>query len=184
MAKQNKLKDSICYLIGAIDFCENRGVTWRRTVIQECEKRDFGVKFLDPTNKLEGLHSDVGEEQDHIKKLKHAKRWDSLKQLMKTIVRQDHRCVDISDFIIMHVDPKIHMCGSYFELRSALSQKKPYFIIVEGGRSNTPNWLFGILDHNYIFDDIASVISRLQEIDAGCELNDRWVLIRDKLKEL
>ena len=179
-----KLKDSICYLIGAIDFCENQGVAWRRTLIQKCAECDFGIKFLDPTNKLEGLQSDVGDEQERIQNLKLTEQWDSLKQLMKMIVRQDHRCVDISDFIIMYIDTKTHMCGSYFELRSALSQKKPYFIIIEGGRSNAPNWLFGILDHNCIFDDIPSVISRLQEIDDGCELNDRWILIRDKLKEL
>lgn len=180
----NKLKDSICYLIGGIDFCENQGVTWRRTLIQKCAERDFGIKFLDPTNKLEGLKLDVGSEQERIEELKLAKQWDSLRKLMRTIVRQDHRCVDISDFIIMYIDTKIHMCGSYFELRAALSQKKPYFIIVKGGRANTPNWLFGILDYNCIFDDIPSVISRLQEIDSGCKLNDRWVLIRDKLKEL
>lgn len=180
----NKLKDSICYLIGGIDFCENQGISWRRTVIQKCEERDFGVKFLDPTNKLEGMQSDVGDEQECIQNLKSTEQWDSLKRLMRTIVRQDHSCIDISDFIIMYIDTRTHMCGSYFELQSALSQKKPYFIIVEGGRASAPNWLFGILDHNYIFDDISSVVSRLQEIDGGCKLNDRWFLIRDKLKEL
>ena len=177
----NKLKDSICYLIGAIDFCEDQGRTWRAKLIQEC---NFGIKFLDPTNKLEGLQAEVGSEQEYIKKLKQNKEWDLLRNFMRTVVRQDHRCIDISDFIIMYIDTKNHMCGSYFELRSALSQKKPYFIIVNGGKSNTPNWIFGIVDHNCIFDDIPSVISRLREIDEGCDLSDRWVLIRDKLKGL
>ncbi len=181
----NRLKDSICYLIGPIDYCENQGITWRRTLIKQCNtEHDFGIKFLDPTNKLKGLQSEVGSEQASIKELKQMGKWDSLKKFMKTVVRQDHRCVDISDFIIMYVNTEIHMCGSYFELQSALSQKKPYFIIVEGGKSNTPNWLFGIVDHACIFDDITQVVSRLKEINEGCELSDRWVLIRDKLKEL
>ncbi len=178
----NKLKDSICYLVGAIDFCEDQGVTWRKSLIEQCG--EFGIKFLDPTDKIKGLQAEVGSEQEYIKNLKHTKQWDSLKKFMKMIVRQDHRCVDISDFIIMYINTETHMCGSYFELRSALSQKKPYFVIVEGGKAHAPNWLFGILDHNCIYDDIASVIARLREIDQGCELSDRWLLIRDKLKEL
>lgn len=181
----NRLEDSICYLVGAIDFCQNQGVDWRRSLIHQCNVEcNLGIKFLDPTNKLDGLKSEVGSEQDHIKELKKAGQWDLLRDFMRTIVRQDHRCVDISDFIIMYINTKTHMCGSYFELQGALSQKKPYFIVVEGGKSNAPNWLFGIVDHSCIFDDIPSVVVRLRDIDNGCPLSDRWVLIRDKLKEL
>ncbi len=180
----NKLRDSICYLIGAIDFCENQGRTWRKTLIQECTNRNLGIKFLDPTNKLAGLQGEVGPEQEYIKSLKRDQKWDDLRKFMRKVVREDHRCVDLSDFMVMYIDTSLHMCGSYFELQSALTEKKPRFIIVNGGKVNTPNWLFGIVDHNCIFDDISSVVSRLVEINEGCELDDRWVLMRDKLKDL
>lgn len=180
----NRLRDSICYLIGGIDFCKDQGKSWRKSIIHRCEEHNFGIKFLDPTNKLRGLQAEVGAEQDYIKMLKRDKNWNGLKSFMKIIVRHDHRCVDISDFIIMYIDTDYHMCGSYFELQSALSQKKPYFIVVNGGKANAPNWLFGIVDYECIYDDLESVVLKLEEIDQGCPLSSRWVLIRDQLKEL
>ncbi len=186
MKKNGKLKDSLCYLIGGIDYCPDAGKSWRKDIIHQCNVvNDLGIKFLDPTNKVEGLTEEVDSEQKYINRLKKLEKWDELKSFMKKVVRSDHKSIDFSDFIVVYIDVDNHMCGSYFELQSALTEKKPYFIIVKGGKANTPNWLFGILDHQYILPDVKSVVAELKGISSGTiETSDRWVLIREQIKEL
>jgi hypothetical protein len=180
----NLLDKSICYLIGGIDFANGQGKYWRKEIIDKCKQKDLNIFYLDPTNKLEGLKKEVDEEQATIKKMKQENDWEGISDFMHLVVRHDHRCVDISDFVIMHIDTSIHTCGSYFELQSALTQKKPYFIIVEGGKQNTPSWLFGICDHNKIYSSIDEVVDVLQKINSGEQpMDDRWVLIRNKLEK-
>lgn len=179
------LKNSVCYLVGAIDNASDQGIGWRQLVISTCKMNNLRIKFLDPTNKIGCLKKEVGEEHSYICNLKSSKRYDELSDFMHTIVRQDHRCVDLSDFIIFYIDPSVHTCGSYFELQSALTEKKPYFVITKGGKQNTPSWLFGIANHNFFFNSIEEVIDRLVCINNGTiELDDRWVLFRKELEEL
>jgi len=174
------LKDAICYLIGPIDYAPDQGVVWRKHIVHAC--KDMGIKFLDPTNKVEGLTKEVKEEQIRMAEMRATGQWEELSVFMKTVVRHDHRSVDISDFVIMHVDKNVHMCGSYFELQGALHQKKPYYIHVEGGKKETPSWLFGIVDHNYIFGSLNEVINELCKIHTGEQpMNNRWVLIRKQI---
>jgi len=182
----HKLRDSLCYLIGGIDFCDDQGRSWRRSLIKKCNTDyQLGIKFLDPTDKVDGLKQEIGSEQELIRNMKIEGKWDDLRLFMKKVIREDHRCIDYSDFVIVHIDVKTHTCGSYFELQSALTEKKPYFIIVEGGKAKTPSWLFGIVDHSYIFDNIEQVAYYLSSLSKGdIPLSDRWVLIREQLKKL
>lgn len=181
----NILEDSICYLVGAIDNAIDQGKGWRRDLIKQCKDRNIKIKFLDPTNKIGNLKAEVDEEQTKIRALKQNSNWEELSEMMSKIVRHDHRSQDISDFIILKIDTHIHMCGSYFELQSALTQKKPYFIIVEGGKKNTPNWLFGIANHEYFFDSVTDVVNKLEQINNGSiEIDDRWVLFRKDLSSV
>ena len=179
------LKDSLCYLMGAMDNAPDQGKGWRRWLIEECKARGLKIKFLDPTNKVSGLQSEVEEERKKIVTLKSQEKWDELAQMMKTVVRQDHSCIDFSDFVICYLDVSVHTCGSYFELQSALTEKKPYFIVVTGGKKLVPAWLFGVCDHRYFFDDLSQVVEYLSDLNAGNrELSDRWVLIRKQIKDL
>ncbi|MFA6088620.1 MAG: hypothetical protein WC755_02035 [Candidatus Woesearchaeota archaeon] len=179
----NVLEGSLCYLIGPIDYASDQGKIWRKEITNKCQ--EMKIKFLNPTNKVTGLKKEVDEEQIKIKNLKKHKQWDTLSEFVKQIVRSDHRCVDICDFVICYINTKCHMCGSYFELQSALSQKKPYFIIVEGGKENTPSWLFGIIDHKRIFDSVNSVVQNLIDLNSEkIPLDGRWVLIRKEIEAL
>ena len=179
------LKDSLCYLIGAIDHAADQGVGWRQHLINLCSDAGLKIKFLDPTNKITGLQKEIGKEQIKIKDLKNNARWDELSDMMHTIVREDHRCVDISDFVIFMIDPAVHTCGSYFEFQSALTQHKPYFIVVPGGKKNTPHWLFGICDHNCMYGSVEEAVDVLSKLnDGSIPLSDRWVLIRQQLNQL
>ena len=179
------LDDTIAYLVGPIDRCTDKGQGWRNNIKIMAKDKGMKIRFLDPTNKLAGLVKDVGDEQERIHYLKKEQKWEELSQLIKNIVHSDLRCVDFSDFIIMHIDPNIHMAGSYHEMIVAITQKKPIFVFVEGGKINTPSWIFGILDHNNIFDNIVDVVEHLHKINIGeiC-LDNRWVIIRKEINGL
>ena len=179
------LDKSIAYLIGPIDEAKDQGIGYRRKVIKLSKKYGLKIKFLDPTNKLKGLQQEVGTEQEKIVRYKARGRWKDLSNFMKIIVRVDLRQVDFSDFVIAKVDKSIHMCGSYHEIFVADIEKKPILAIIEGGKKNAPAWLFGILDHNLMFDDEEECVKYLSKINDGdIELDDRWVLLRKQLDEI
>lgn len=185
MSENNLLNESLCYLIGAIDNASDLGSGWRKQLIDSCKAFGLNIKFLDPTKKVTGLQSENTEERNLIVKLKREKKWDELRDFMKRIVREDHRSVDLSDFVIVYLDPSVHTCGSYFELQSALSQKKPYFIVANGGKKNMPSWLFGICDHSRFFESMEDVVNELVLLNQGTiPMSDRWVLFRKQIKEL
>ncbi len=179
------LNESLCYLIGAIDQSCDLGSGWRKRFIDLCKSTGLNIKFLDPTNKVTGLQNESQEEHDLIIRLKEQQKWDELSNVMSQIVREDHRSVDLSDFVVFYLDPSVHTCGSYFELQSAFTEKKPYFIIVEGGKENVPAWLFGICDHDQFFGSIESVVEELALLNSGhTPLSRRWVLFRKQIKDL
>lgn len=179
------LDQSLCYLIGPIEGDNNYGVGWRSRLIKSCKDAELKIIFLDPTNKVTGLQQEIGKEHNELKVLREEAEYDILREKMKQIVREDHRSVDISDFVIVYVNPSVHTCGSYFEVQSALSQKKPYYFIIEGGKTKAPLWLFGIVDHNYMFASIDEVVTELKKVNSGqTKLSNRWVLVRKQLKEL
>lgn len=179
------LDGAICYLAGPIDFDENLGVDYRKQIKEKCKDNDLKIKFLDPTHKIGNLVHDVGVEQDKIKELKTNKDWPNLRKMMKKIVKQDLRQVDLSDFIIVMIDTKVHMCGTYHELLTAEWQRKPILAICKGGKQNAPSWLFGILDHKYMFDTIDECLDHLVKLDRGeSYLNRKWILFRKELDTL
>jgi len=183
MDMQRLLRGALCYLIGPIDYAPDQGTSWREELILQCNNTwKMGVKFLNPTDKVEGLKQEVDAEQDKIKAFKRNEQWEELSLFMKPIIRGDHRCVDLSDFVIVYIDKDIHACGSYFELQSALNQKKPYFVLIKGGKGQAPSWLFGILDHNYMFGSLDDLVKSLYKHHVGViPLSDRWVLIRKQI---
>ena len=185
MSDKGVLDKTIAYLCGPIDEVEDQGIGQRREIIKLAQKHGLKIKFLDPTNKLKGLQQEVGTEQDRISRYRDRGRWKDLTNFMKIIVRADLRQVDLSDFIIAKVDKQVHMCGSYHEIFLADIEKKPILAIIEGGKKNAPAWLFGILDHNLMFDDSEECIKYLAKVNSGdVKLDDRWVLLRKQLDEI
>lgn len=179
------LTNSVCYLAGPIDFDKDLGVSYRQYIKEECKRRGLKIKFLDPTRKITGLSKDVGEEQEQIRKMKASKDWHGLRRMMKRIVKEDLRQVDLSDFIILLVDVKTHMCGSYHEMLTAEWERKPVLTIVKGGKDTAPSWLYGILNHRYMYNSADECIDFLVRINEGkAHLNNKWVLFRQELDKL
>ena len=107
------------------------------------------------------MKKDVGEEQDSIRSFKDAKDWEGLHHFMKDIVKADLRQIDLSDVLIVLIDTSIFMCGSFHEIVTAISQKKPILCIIKGGIANAPAWLFGIVDYKLMFNTIDECIDFL-----------------------
>lgn len=178
----NILENSICYLAGPIDYAKDQGKGWRKEVKKKL--KSYKIHFLDPTNKLKGLTKEVDSEQEKIKTLKVQKKWEELSKMMKNVVRSDLRCIDVSDYIIAYVDPKVQVCGTYHEMINAINQKKPVLIVVNGGKEKASSWLFGICDYKNMFDSFDELFAYLEKIHKGkIKLNNRWVLIRKQLQD-
>ena len=103
---------------------------------------------------------------------------------MRLVRSYDLNLVDRSDFIIAHLLPEVASWGSAEELVTAVRMKKPIFISMEGGKSQTPLWIMGMLPHHYIYDSVDDVLSMIHQINDGNKAidSDRWRLLREDLR--
>jgi hypothetical protein len=98
---------------------------------------------------------------------------------MKEIRAHDLRLVDISDFLICHISPKRMSWGTQEEITTAVREKKPVYISIEGGKCKAPLWLLGMMPHEFIFDSIEHIITQIKRIDSGnLGMSDNWKLLR------
>jgi len=170
----NRLNDQRCYLAGAMDRVPDRGVGWRDYITPFLS--EFGVNVFNPLKKP----TDLGAEDNSVahKKtlLKEGSKYDELSLLMKEIRAIDLRMVDISDFLIVNLDLNTHPCGTLEEIFWANRQKKPILIRMEQGKKHAPDWLFGTIPHEFIFDTWDDVISYLNIINSSVSINhyNRW----------
>ena len=160
---KNRLAGSIAYLAGPMDRVADRGVEWREDlqdflwdlnigVLNPCNKPiEWGIENedsrkwrWDSRDKAELLYS-----QGHIHESN--KICEAVYEQMKDVVASDLRCVDKSDFIILHIDMDVHMCGSYNEQTTACLQRKPVITHCKQGKFKVPDWLWGICQHEMFF---------------------------------
>ena len=179
--KSNKLKGLRCYLAGPIDNAKDDGVRWRRELTKWLKIKNIHV--FDPCNKsiAHAKYKEVDDEKRKMMALKKSGRYFELSQRMREIVHFDLRMTDISDFLIVYMNPKISMFGTIHEFINSLHQRKPTLVVVEGGKSNAANWIYGIMDFNFIFDSFDELKDFLEHIDQGIIEADlsRWVFFNE-----
>ena len=172
-----KLKGLRCYLAGPIDHAEDDGVGWRTEAEKWFKKKK--VYVFNPCNKPISYqkYKEIDEEKGKMMALKSTGRVFELSERMKESVNVDLRRVDISEFVVVYLNPKVGMFGTIHELINSLHQRKPTLVVIEGGRTKAPNWLFGIMDFNFMFDDFDSLYNFLEHIDNETIEADlgRWV---------
>ena len=171
------LNNMRCYLAGPIDYAMDDGIGWRDEITEFLEP--MGVYVFNPCKKpvVDAIYKEVEEEKTKMIHLKKSHRYLELSQRMKEIVHFDLRMTDISDFLIVYMDPKVPMFGTIHEFINSLHQRKPTLVVVEGGKKNAANWMFGIMDFNFIFDSFDELKAFLDHIDQGVIEADlsRWV---------
>jgi len=175
--KMNRLKGMRIYLAGPIDHAKDDGVGWRNNLKKYLKKR--GVHPLDPCDKpiSYASYGEIGSEKEKMMELKKMGRWFELSEQMKAIAHVDLRMTDVSDCVIVYLNTQVPMFGTIHELINSLQQRKPTLVVVEGGKENAPNWLFGIMDYNFMFDSFAELESFLTLVDEAAFSPDltRWV---------
>jgi hypothetical protein len=174
----NNLKNTRTYLVGAMDRVKGGGVAWREKISIELKK--MGVTILDPCKKI---INNISEEhaRNQIEEHKKLKQYSKIRKNYGIIRLADLRCVDISDFIIAHIDINVHACGTYEEIVTANRQKKPVLVWCEQGKEKAPNWLFFMLPQEHIFGSMKDLLKYLDRINKAKSLSihKRWFFFKE-----
>jgi|LSQX01.1.fsa_nt_gb hypothetical protein len=186
-----KLDGALGYLSGAMEFVKDNGVAWRRKFISLVREAGLDIDLIDPTNKP---GENVGENHTYQVALQSNGKFKELQEYVKRYRHLDLRYTDISDFLIVVVDPTIPQWGTSNETYMAEAQHKPTFFVCEDGLYNLPRWLFGVVDQiceedpaeamrqANVYTCIEDVVEELQKLDRGDKpLSDEWVLVRKLL---
>lgn len=175
---RGRLKGTKAYLAGGIDRVPDGGRGWRKE-IGGYLRDHFGVVVLDPTDKPIDLAAEDEKSRAQRRKLKLAGDFKKLVQEMKLIRQVDLRMVDFSDFVVVYLDLESHACGTYEELFWANRLKRPVFAVVDQGKINAPDWLFGCLPLKHIFGSWGEMTNYLGEIDQGRANHKRFLFFND-----
>lgn len=159
------------------------GDEWRNDVRRQLA--DTGIIFFSPYERP--FINDIPEDaqaRDELNQGMRTEAWDFVADRMTKIRAHDLRLVDISDFIIARIDPKVVTYGTIEEITTAVREKKPIFLCVVGGKEKTPLWLMGMFPHRYIYDDLDTVVEVVRAIDSEhIRLSsDRWKLLRKEYR--
>jgi nucleoside 2-deoxyribosyltransferase len=176
----NKLKNSMVYVAGNIEYTEN-AVDWREYVKNDLNK--IGVKVLSPLNFTFIDHIKEGPDtKKYLADWRHIGEYDDISRHMKRVVQKDLRLIDKSDFVIFNLEITKPTFGTIHELIVALSQKKPVFLIVK--KSECPFWLFGIISHHSMYDTIDEALDSIHKINSGEILMDenKWRILVEELR--
>jgi hypothetical protein len=177
-----KLKEAIVYLSGSIDNAKDLGKGWRNQFIEQ--SRHLSMQIINPCNKpSSSVHEVIGDVRT-VTKMRQEKDWVVLQKFVKQFRREDLRFTDVSDFLVVYIDPEIPSWGTPDEIYTAERQKKPCIAIVKGGIEKLPTWLFGVFRLDEVFSSIEECVHYLNQIDSGeIEMDRRWVLFRKQLRE-
>ena len=175
----NRLKGQRVYLAGAMDRVPDKGVEWRERITPALQLLQIDV--FDPIKKPGSVGLENEETHKVKKALKLAKKYDQLADIMKTIRSVDLRLVDISDFLIVHLDIDTHPCGTLEEIFLANRQKKPIIVHIEQGKDNCPDWLYGAIPHQLFFDKWDQILDYLYHINESPNIDklNRWWFLNE-----
>ena len=177
----NLLYKTRTYLVGHMQYLSGRD--WRKEITDKLEP--LNVMCFNPYEKP--FMKDVEEDEasrEEMETWMRTKQYDRASERMKMVRAYDLNLVDRSDFIIAHLVPDVASWGSAEEIVTAVREKKPVFVSMEGGKSKTPLWMLGMLPHKYIYNSLDEIVDMLYAIDNGSKPidSDRWRLLRKEFR--
>jgi len=165
------------YTVGGMQYTDGRD--WRNKVKAELCPR--GITVFDPYHKpfLNEIKEDE-EARAALKEWMDNEEYDRVTDRMKAVRNDDLRICDLSDFIIMYIDPRLASWGSAEEFFTVNRMKKPIFLAIEGGKTKCPLWIMGTIPHKYIYSTVEEIIECVKRIDDGTQVMDnyRWRLLK------
>ena len=170
----NRLANTRCYLAGAIEkvMDSDGGVTWRNKV--KVDLVGFKIHFLDPTDKPIECGKETPDTWKALNEFRLSGEYGKVRNLMLPICRIDLRMVDISDFLIVNIDPDVPTFGTHEEVGRASSQNKPVLVRVEGGKDCAPLWWYERLDPKLFFstwEELYDYLWDVSNVDWGnCDI--------------
>ncbi len=183
MSSPNLLYKTRPYLVGPIEAEADCGVSWRNYLIKELAECNFS--WLNPCDKkfVKDTH-ETGDYQKRLKEMRANGQYDELAKELRLIRIYDLSMCDRSDFIIFYFDDEKLTCGSWEEIFSANSNKRPIFFISKNGIDKIPLWMFGCIPHKYFYSSLDSAIKTIKDIDSGVKEmdSDRWRLFRKEFR--
>lgn len=180
----NRLRGQRCYLVGAIDKCPDRGVTWRDEIGAELKKR--GVKVFNPLTKpvIGSVENLSLLPERRIQKA--LANYEYVRREMKAIRHEDLRTCDRADFAVVYFDMDVQPCGTFEELFTLNRSKKPCLVLCKQGVSELYDWLFGVLPLKHLFGTKKDLLSYLDWVDSGEDFaddTDRWIFWDEEWEE-
>lgn len=165
-------------------FMENgNGTGWRDKTKSELSK--LGIFVLDPYHRVffNGTPEDENA-RTNLKDMMGDGDFESVASHMKKVRGEDLRCVDLSDFIIAYIDPKIPTWGTMEELSWAERCKKPVFVVVKDGVEHTPLWLLGMFPVKYFYNNLNDALNMIKKIDEGLVSIDSgcWRILKQEYR--
>lgn len=171
----NKLGGMRAYLSGPMEYVADGGSGWRDRITPILES--MGTHVLDPCKQSQGI-SEL-ERVALIKRYRMEHNWEAIRELAKPMRNFDLRMVDIADFLVIYINPKVQMCGTWEEIFLANREKKPMLVVWEGGKEAVSSWFFGVIHHSNIFSNFDELIERIELINSGkYPMDDRWILFK------
>lgn len=177
---KNRLWGMRSYLVGAMDRAPDGGREWRDYISEKL--KEIGVIPLNPCDKPIDIGFERLEDRQYRQQLKANNNYEELAKQVKLLRIVDLRMVDMADFIICYLDVDVHACGTYEELFWANRLKNPVLIVCKQGKSHAPDWLFGTIPHQHIFDDFDTLLKYLHHVafDEKVEHMKRWMFFNYK----
>ncbi len=155
------LTGSLTYLVGGIENAKDC-YSWRIEVAKKLN--NYGVKVLDPNNDhFVNLPTENDEDRNTLKLARLAGDWGYVHEYMAKVISRDVRMVDLSTFLIAHIDPEIPTWGSVHELVIATQQNKAV-LVHTSNKKNFPLWMAGLLKMDLVFDNWDDLIEYIRKI--------------------
>ena len=178
------LRKTRCYLSGHMEYAN--GQPWREKVKDELS--DTGIIFLDPYHKPFATSLPEDDEIREDLKVRRSRGtpedYKYLGEYMRHVRSDDLRLCDIADFAIVHIIPEVASWGTAEELTTLNRMKKPIFLSVHGGKNKCPLWIFGMLKHSYIYNNVDEVIEMITKINnKQVEIDSsKWRLLNQEIR--
>lgn len=174
MSLLNRLKNTRCYLAGAMEHTSDNGVGWRDVIKRDLES--LRITWLDPTDKPTEIAHEDADFANRLRYWKCQGNWKKVSDAVRIIRAVDLRMVDIADFMIVNIDMDVPTCGTWEEIFWANRCMKPVIVRVAQGKVAAPSWLFGTIPHEMIFSSWTEVGRYLRSINSSPVIDDlkRW----------